>query len=222
MDKAGLTEIHVEYPDGSIKIVQNTHLIEKHLLQVRQTNHFGQSKGTPLTKEPYRTCLGIGTDTEWANIVVQGGSFPQTDPDINKVWTFIQQINQKSYGQEISQTDPISTIKKVHESSASSASGLHYGHYKCLVKGAPCQDDTEKQKMADHQNTILDTITKLVNICLMHGFPLECWLKITSVMIPKQVGNFLKSKLRTIHLCETDYQLLKSNIIISEGINQLE
>jgi hypothetical protein len=190
MDKAGLTELHIERPDGTIEILQNTHQIEQHLLHVRQPNHFGQSEGTPLTKEPYRSWLGVDTNTEWANRVVQGETFPPTDPDINKLWTTIQHIQQTRYGQAISNQDFVATIKKVNEASAPSASGLHYGHYKCLVKGAPCSDDNERKTMESYQQTILDTITTILNICLHHGFPLERWLKITSVMIPKQTGNY--------------------------------
>ena len=101
----------------------------------------------------------------------------------------------------VQETDPIPTdftgddIKKGilswKESTSTSPSGRHLGHYKVLV-----QDEM-----------FLDCISKFMSIAIERGISIPRWQQAVNVMIEKDSGDPKINRLRIIHLFEADYNL---------------
>ncbi|KAI2510294.1 hypothetical protein MHU86_4172 [Fragilaria crotonensis] len=77
------------------------------------------------------------------------------------------------------------------ESTTTSPSGRHLGHYKALV-----QDPI-----------LLDSMAKFLNIVVTRGISIPRWQKAVNVMIEKDKGDPKINRLRIIHLFEADYNL---------------
>ena len=86
--------------------------------------------------------------------------------------------------------------KQSREATASSYSGLHYGHYiaHCnspIVAASKCQ---------------------LVNLAISNRTPLKRWLNGVSIMLEKSLGNIQVYKLRAILLLEADFNVINKII----------
>jgi hypothetical protein len=86
----------------------------------------------------------------------------------------------------------ITGIKRWRESTSTSPSGRHLGHYKALI-----QDED-----------LLSPIVTLVQLALTRGIALDRWTKSVTVMIEKIDSFPVITKLRIIHLFEADYNLI--------------
>lgn len=79
--------------------------------------------------------------------------------------------------------------KRMKENTSSSASGLHYGHYKAAV----------------HSDMLSKVLAQHITIITRSGIPPERWSVALQVMLEKVVGTILVSKLRSIQLYEADF-----------------
>lgn len=115
--------------------------------------------------------------------------------------------------QVISKNSTISTIsmehwkskwRKADESTSSSASGLHFGHYKAAV-----------------DSDIISQFHALkVTLAMRRGIALDRWSNGLSVMLEKIFGIRLVSKLRAILLMEADFNAANKEIFGSRMMNQ--
>jgi hypothetical protein len=87
--------------------------------------------------------------------------------------------------------DIIKGFSKWKESTTTSPSGRHLGHYKAIIQ--------------DH--TLLTCLTKFMYIAVKSGISISRWAKATNVMLEKDVGNPCIHRLRIIHLFEADFNL---------------
>ena len=97
--------------------------------------------------------------------------------------------------------DPISTLittedvkygfGKWKESTSTSPSGRHLGHYKAIIQ----------------DKTLLTTLTKFLQIIVERGVTLTRWCNAVNVMIEKDKGHPNITRLRIIHLFEADFNL---------------
>jgi hypothetical protein len=94
-----------------------------------------------------------------------------------------------SIAQIITREDWQNTWRKKNENTSSSHSGLHFGHY---ISGA-------------ESNIISDVHALKTSIALYHGIALDRWKSGLCVMLEKQAGVRLLSKLRAILLMEADF-----------------
>jgi hypothetical protein len=78
---------------------------------------------------------------------------------------------------------------KWKESTSTSPSGRHLGHYKALI-----QDPV-----------LLSCLTKFMNIAVKSGISISRWSRATNVMLEKDPGNPCIHRLRIIHLFEADF-----------------
>jgi hypothetical protein len=101
----------------------------------------------------------------------------------------------------------ISTLRKWAESTSTSLSGRHLGHYKCLLV-----EDNHRNHYTttnpDPKDKILEVYHKVATATLRIGISLERWQKSITTMIEKVPGNPKLNKLCVIHLYEADYNLL--------------
>lgn len=89
---------------------------------------------------------------------------------------------------EITGADYIKYWRRVKESTSSSPSGLHLGHYKACT----------------HSSTLPDTFAKIMNITIRSGVHPLRWGTALQVLLEKVAGVCLVDKLRSIQLYEAD------------------
>jgi hypothetical protein len=82
-------------------------------------------------------------------------------------------------------------FKKWKETTSTSPSGRHLGHYKALI-----QDDT-----------LLKCLTQFMHITVKSGLTLRRWCNAVNILIEKDPGQPKITRLRIIHLFEADFNL---------------
>jgi hypothetical protein len=89
----------------------------------------------------------------------------------------------------ISEEDILYGFKGWKESTSTSPSGRHLGHYKALIQ----------------HSILLKCFAQFMNIVATRGIAIPRWCKATNVMIEKDAGKPCIHRLRIIHLFEADY-----------------
>jgi hypothetical protein len=92
---------------------------------------------------------------------------------------------------EITLKDFADGVKGWHESTSTSPSGRHLGHYKALLE----------------EQDLLEPIATVTNLAVQSGVALDRWSNAVNVMLEKTPGWPNICKLRIIHLFEADYNL---------------
>ena len=91
----------------------------------------------------------------------------------------------------ITEDDIKKGFKSWKESTTTSPSGRHLGHYKALI-----QDPL-----------LLTCMCKFLNIAISRGISIPRWCQAVNVLIEKDHGQPRINRLRIIHLFEADYNL---------------
>ena len=103
-------------------------------------------------------------------------------------------------------------MKKWQESTSTSPSGRHLGHYKALfVPVDRSLDEEEREEIRKKQEEIADCYVAVINHALKRRYSLKRWKTIVNMMIYKEPGNAKIHRLRVIHLYEADYGLIMGN-----------
>ena len=101
-------------------------------------------------------------------------------------------IDNEPVSTEISTADVLKGFGRWRESTSTSPSGRHLGHYKAIIK----------------DETLLDCLTKFLSIAVYHGISLSRWHQSVNIMIEKDEGQPKINRLRIIHLFEADFNFL--------------
>ena len=171
--------------------------IEKRLIEW-QYCHYGQAKETPLSSVTWHEKLDpLQKSNEEMDEVMTGDIFKESDlPDESKdflrhMTSNVQpEMNAKDY--EISESTFRNFYSKAKESTSSSPSGLHLGHWKA---GAEDKD-------------ICKVLAGLVRIAVQNTYTLKRWRKVVSILMEKVKGSPTIHKFRTIHLLESDMNFI--------------
>jgi hypothetical protein len=100
-------------------------------------------------------------------------------------------------------------LQRWDESTTTSPSGLHLGHYHCMWRTpSPTDDEATLEKIKQGQKFLLKATADLMNYAIRHGYAYERWTKIVNTMLQNDVGNPRIHRLRVIHIYEADYNLL--------------
>ena len=92
-------------------------------------------------------------------------------------------------------------FKVWRESTTTSSSGRHLGHYKVLVSTIDQSLKPEERVKLQHiQRDISGCYIGLINYCIKHRYVLQRWKTIVNMMIYKELGNIKIHRLRVIHL----------------------
>ena len=93
------------------------------------------------------------------------------------------------------------------ESTTTSPSGRHLGHYRSLLPTLPLQTHTDQE--TDSKRQELATMHHPhIDYALRNGYSFKRWQKVVNVMLEKEPGNPKIHHLRVIHLYEADYNLI--------------
>jgi hypothetical protein len=194
----------------------DTQKVEDLLFQ-RNILHFGQSKGTPWTQQPFSNIPFTGTGPMADSILAGTFQYTPTGPTGRYVELLLQQLKtrmpQLPIG--IQQKEIISGFKVWKEITSTSPSNRHLGHYKSLLRpdGRTNQDTT--QQLAAN---ILAVHHKMTNLCVRLGISLQRWQEIVTTMLEKENGHPKLHRLRVIHLLEADLNLLIKILIARQFV----
>ena len=187
----------------------------EHYIRLRNHGHFGQAQGTPFTEIPLNTDINWQADTPTSDDILNGhhqidniDSIPQCRAllDTCQVATELDLIQPFISDKEFEKK-----IQTWRETTTTSPSGRHLGHYKALfIKPLP---DSEQEipgqpTFAEKQTLIRRSILAILNYCLHTGHSLHRWQTIVNTMIFKETGNYKINRLRVIHIYEADFNLL--------------
>ena len=172
----------------------------------RNTTHFGAAHGTPFTVPPLSSDLDWSATSPVHKDILQGSFSPYNDPLTNRL---LHRLKQRvSPGQPtITMHELIKRLRRWKESTTTSPSRRHLGHYKSLLP-PPSYNLTEYLELPEGQ--ILSVHLAILNFCARTGYSLQRWHKIVTMVIPKQHNNFKIHRLRVIHLYEADLTALFS------------
>eukprot|EP00957_Ditylum_brightwellii_P083817 6371030-Ditylum_brightwellii.AAC.1 len=95
-----------------------------------------------------------------------------------------------------------------HETTTTSLSGCHLGHFKALIRCFEENPNTDKGKiMYQKQTALVDAHIGLLNYAQNHQYSFKCWQNIVNIVIAKIVGCDKIHRLHILHLFEADYSL---------------
>ena len=169
--------------------ITNPDEIESYI-RFRNRGHFGQAQGTPFTELPLREDITWQADTVTCEDILNGHhqtdtikSIPQCQALLNtcKVATELDLIPYY-----ISEKEFKHKIKVWRETTTTSPSGRHLGHYKTLFTKMPSTqevDEPGQPSFADKQAFIRHSILLIINYCLRNGYSLHRWQTIVNTMI---------------------------------------
>ena len=179
--------------------------ITQRLVQ-RNTKHFGAAYGTPFTIPP------LSHDFDWTATsprhqdVLNGSHPPYPDPLLNRL---LQRLKQRvsPIQPQLTMPELIRRLRRWKESTSTSPSRRHLGHYKALL---PLSGYNLQEYLQSPEGQILSVYLSILNFCARTGYSLIRWQKIVTMMIPKENNNFKLHRLRVIHLYEADLTALFS------------
>jgi hypothetical protein len=187
----------------------------EHYIQLRNHGHFGQAQGTPFTEIPLSTDINWQADTPSSKDLLNGyhqidtiDSIPQCQALLDTCQAATELDLIPPY---ISDKEFENKIQTWRETTTTSPSGRHLGHYKALfIKPLPDIEPelTGHPTFANKQKLIRRSILAILNFCLHTGHSLNQWKTIVNTMIFKETGNYKINRLRVIHIYEADFNLL--------------
>ena len=187
----------------------------EHYIRLRNHGHFGQAQGTPFTELPLRHEISWQADTPTSDDILNGhfqldtiDSIPQCQALLDTCQAASELELLPAY---ISEKEFERKIQTWRETTTTSPSGRHLGHYKALfIKPLPNTEPEEPSQptFGDKQIFIRQSILAIINFCIRTGHSLERWKTIVNTMIFKETGNYKINRLRVIHIYEADFNLL--------------
>ena len=192
------------------------------LLQERNRAHFGQAFGTPFTVPPLSTELGFDGVTATGQEILEGKY--DTSPHSESVRLLLQhlqhvdEIHQHEGRPTITKDEFIGKLKVWSESTTTSPSGMHLGHYKSLLAKHSYSSDLfddeltpELQEQRDELNSkqqdLFDLHLTMLNYALARGYSYQRWRTIANTILFKDKDNVRLDRTRVIHIYEADFNL---------------
>ncbi len=197
-------------------------------LQYRNRAHFGQAHGTPFTVLPLSNDLLFEGDGEAADQILIGShDYPELD---SNVWLLLDHLKITA---EVASLDTYPTItdeeldgklKVWKETTTTSPSGVHLGHYKALIASheySHIQDDDDqddsdtgmsprqqRDELNQMQLSIRNLHLQIINYALERGYTYKRWQTVANTILFKEPSNIRIHRTRVIHIYEADYNLI--------------
>ena len=157
---------------------------------------FRQASETPFGHGELFDMLGFSGLTDEANAIIEGDCIAHLGiPMSREIETFLEECRRPA---SVTPVDPVisvkafvKTIKAWKETTSTSPSGRHLGHYRTAIL------DPRVARLH----------TDMLNIPIASGFAPDRWLLSVTPLIEKDEGLPYLTRLRVIHLFEADYNL---------------
>lgn len=185
-------------------------------LQARNRNHFGQAHNTPSTQAPLIDDLGFTGNTADGNAILQGTyNISDLSPPVQLLIAHLQchYIGPRSqqFQPSITEADYVGKLKSWSESTSTSPSGLHLGHYKALIARHEYSDlhpdEPLRVQWDQMQADLRDVHLTLLNSALQRGYSFMRWQQVSNAMLFKEENNIKILHTRVIHIYEADYNI---------------
>jgi hypothetical protein len=183
------------------------------LIRLRNQRHFGQAEtdGTPFTTDAMKHKFIWNASSEEAELVLEGN---YTNEDISEIsqlmldnMTRVTEADDRP--QYITHTEFSGKFRVWRESTSTSPSGRHLGHYKALVATIYKSLKTcERERLHEIQDDTIECYIGLINYTIKQRYSFERWKKIVNMMIYKEERNVKIHRLKVIHLYEADLGFL--------------
>jgi hypothetical protein len=184
-------------------------------LHQRNRRHFGQAHGTPFTTLPLQEELGFTSDTPTGTMILNGhydaSHLESSVQDIIRHLTKTKSSQENAIQPTITESAYVGKLKSWRESTSTSPSVLHLGHYKAMTARHAFADmpdhDPQKTEFESQRNDIIKLHMQLLNYALERGYSYLRWQQVTNAMLYREPGNYKIQRTRVIHLYEADYNL---------------
>jgi hypothetical protein len=131
---------------------------------------------------------------------------------------YTREVSQDTTRPTISDEDFSDKLKFWSESTTTSPSGTHLGHYKSLIarhsfSSDAAEDDltpafkARRDELDFKQRAIRTLRLELLNYALERGYSFQRWRKVVNTMLFKDPDNVRLHRTRVIHIYEADYNL---------------
>ena len=168
--------------------------------------HFYQADRTPFAGSAENTILydliGYTGMSQAAKDVVEGTFLEKHGDELKNLLPETEQLIKemampeeiKVLGKKINckilEDDFISGFRKWKESTSTSPSGWHLGHYQAIVYDPDLKkQESEKQHLHECKMNFVEAFVKLINVPLHYGFAPKQWCTSITIMIEKDPGN---------------------------------
>ena len=192
------------------KTVDSPEEITQYLL-ARNQKHFGQAAGTPFTISPLNEIIDFGASTTSCEAILTG-TFDASHVD-SLTQLLLHHLERKTpldfLPPSISEADMQKKFQIWKESTSTSPSGRHLGHYRALLP-REMPKDPRADRMESCRHDLVTLHHSMINFALSQGKSFHRWQKVVNVMLEKEPGNPKIHRLRVIHLYEADYNLILS------------
>jgi Reverse transcriptase (RNA-dependent DNA polymerase) len=183
-------------------------------------HHFSQAHGCTFTNPKFND---VNSKVKLNELQIDNDS-----PEFN-MRTAINKVSVDSDVIEITIEEWINKFKHWRESTATSPSGVHLGHYKVLIETIYVPEDTQlipDIEIYEKQQSLINLHLRLINLVLRSGRSLTRWQRSNNICIPKKPGCIAIDKFRNIHIYECDLNAVlaikwKNAIALAEDRNQL-
>ena len=171
--------------------------MERHLLDYNR-EHFRKAAVSPCGHGVIHDALTYSGLSDAGDSILRGEIPPEWNVEDGLLRSFLASFaipenlkGKRDIKSTITAEDFKYGISGWQESTSTSPSGRHLGHYKSIVQDAK----------------LLSVQVKMMNIAIKKGIALDRWCKSVTVMIEKDIGVPKIHRIRVIHLYEADYNL---------------
>ena len=187
-----------------------------HHLQARNRSHFGQAHNTPFTQAPLSDDLGFTGNSIHADAILEGTyDLSALPPPVQLLIAHLQHHDPCPQARQllpvITDTEYIGKLTSWSESTSTSPSGLHLGHYKALIARHEYSDlhpdEPLRIQWDQMQSDLRHVHLTLLNYALQRGYSYVRWQQVSNAMIFKEENNIQIHRTRVIHIYEADYNL---------------
>ena len=224
--RQGVTRIEIPlHPGTDPKACQEWRQIEVptevlYQLQQRNRTHFGQAQGSPFTVPPLVDQLGFCGDGSNSDEILNG-SYDATGLNDN-VSLLLQHLQQSAEmaalvsRPTITEQEYSGKLRVWSESTSTSPSGLHLGHYKSLIArhdysdidAETIEENAKKDEWNHMQGCLLRLHVQQLNYALERGYAYRRWRTVVNTILFKDPDNVRIHRTRVIHIYEADYNLM--------------
>ena len=193
------------------------------LLQKRNRAHFGQAFGSPFTIPPLSTQLGFDGSGTYGQQILEGTY--DADGLSENVQLLIQYMkstherHQAPASSRITADELRSKLKVWSESTTTSPSGIHLGHYKALIArhsyNSDANDDeltpefiAQRDELNFKQQELFNLHLEMINYTIEKGYSYKRWQTIANTILFKDPDNVRLHRTRVIHIYEADFNLM--------------
>ncbi|KAI2495020.1 hypothetical protein MHU86_19495 [Fragilaria crotonensis] len=226
--RQGVTRVEVPRLEGEdpktctdwIQIDVPTEVLER--LQQRNRNHFGQAFGTPFTVPPLATDLGMDGATLHGQQILDGVYNSTTlHGNVQLLLSHMKQVHdirQNPSKPTITEEEFEGKLRVWTESTTTSPSGLHLGHYKALIAKHSYKTDAsddeltsefkqQREELDFKQHELFCLHLNMLNYALKRGYSYKRWQIIANTILFKDPDNVHLHRTRVIHIYEADFNL---------------